>query len=84
MTDLTIFSFHDDQANKNRDIRTITDQDGEPWFVLKDVLDAMGSSTRPADAKASIEQGLGCEVVADYSIVDGLGRVYPAITAISR
>jgi len=44
------------------DIR-ITDQNGTPWFVLRDVLAAMSSSTRPADAKAMIIEGLGEEGV---------------------
>jgi prophage antirepressor-like protein len=42
--------------------------DGDPWFVLADVLKAMGSKTRPADAKAVLQEDLGKDVVADYSL----------------
>jgi len=53
MPELTIFSFD------SRDIRTITDEHGEPWFVLRDVLSAMGSKTTTTNALESIKQGLG-------------------------
>ena len=52
MKDLTIFDF------EGADIR-VTDQAGESWFVLKDLLDAMGSSTPTSKAVTSVEQGLG-------------------------
>lgn len=62
-----IFRFED------RDVRII-DQEGNAWFVLKDVLSAMGSSTRPSIAKTSIDQGLGDGVYDEYPITDSLGR----------
>lgn len=37
----------------------ITDQHGEPWFILRDLLDAMGSKTTTTNALDSIKQGLG-------------------------
>lgn len=46
----------------------VTDQNGDPWFVLRDVLNAMESSTRPADAKSSIIENLGEGVVVDYPL----------------
>lgn len=49
------------------DLRVL-DRDGNSWFVLRDVLAALGSSTRPADAKTSIEQALGKGVVIDYPL----------------
>lgn len=48
--------------------------DGNPWFVLQDLLDAMGSSTQPSVAVASIKQGLGDGVNAVYPILDSLNR----------
>ena len=45
---------------ESNEVRTIVDtRDNSPWFVLKDVLAAMGSTTRPAIAKASIEEVFG-------------------------
>lgn len=37
----------------------VTDQNGDPWFILRDLLDAMGSATKVTDAVESIKQGLG-------------------------
>lgn len=72
MNALTPFVF------ENNSIRII-DADGNPWFVLRDLLDSMGSSTRPADAKSNIIENLGDGVVADYPIVDSMGREQQAI-----
>jgi prophage antirepressor-like protein len=63
---LTTFSFYDDQAEKNHQVRTIIDENGELYFVLRDTLAVMGSTTRPAIAKESLEQGLGDGVYKDY------------------
>ena len=52
MSNLTVFNF------EAMSVRVI-DQDGEPWFVLRDVLKAMGSSVPVTTAKASIVEGLG-------------------------
>jgi prophage antirepressor-like protein len=49
-------------------VRTLVQPDGE-WFVLKDVIKAMGSTTRTSDAIRSIEQGLGEGVVVDYPLL---------------
>lgn len=68
MSDLVLFQFETFQ------IRTITDEHGDPWFVLRDVLDAMRSTTKLADAVESVKQGLGDEGVADLPIPDALGR----------
>ena len=64
MNDLTVFNF---EANEVR----VIDQNGEPWFVLRDVLQAMGSSTPPNVAKASVIDGLG----------EGYNNVIPLQTA---
>lgn len=41
---------------------------GERWFVLADILSSMDSSTRTADAKASVEEVFGKEGVIDYPL----------------
>lgn len=53
MTNIIQFTF------ETNTVRTIADDEGEPWFVLRDLMDAMGSKTKRQDAVASIEQGLG-------------------------
>ncbi|MCG5512828.1 Bro-N domain-containing protein [Ectothiorhodospira shaposhnikovii] len=53
MSNIVSFEF------ESNDVRVITNESGQPWFVLRDVLAAMGSSTRPAIAKTAIEEGLG-------------------------
>lgn len=55
----------------------------ETMFVLRVVLAAMDSTTRPADAKTLLEQELGDGVVTDYPIRDELGRRQVA-TLVSR
>lgn len=42
MTDLTQFNFH------GEGVRVVTDEHGEPWFVLRDVLDVLNIARRPA------------------------------------
>ena len=64
MNALTPFVF------ENNSIRVI-DQNGDPWFVLRDLLDSMGSSTPTAVAVDSIKQGLG----------EGFNNVIPLQTA---
>jgi hypothetical protein len=72
MTNLVLFSFD------SHEIRVV-DQDGEPWFVLRDVLDGMNSSTKLSDAVESISQGLGDGMVADLPIKDRAGRTQTTI-----
>ena len=60
------------------EIRAIQGQEDSLWFVLRDVLEAMESTTRPSDAIESISQGLGGGVVIDYPIIDSLGRTQQA------
>lgn len=45
MNDITIFN------HLGNDIRVITNEQGEPWFVLKDICDALeiGNTSRVAD-----------------------------------
>ncbi len=72
MSSLIPFSFN------SREIR-ITDQDGTPWFILRDLLEAMESKTTTTAAVESINQGLGDGFVNDIPIVDSLGREQQAI-----
>lgn len=57
----------------------VTDQRGEPWFILRDLLDAMGSKTTTTSALDSIKQGLGDGYSSDIPILDSLGRNQNAI-----
>ena len=59
---------------KDNEIRIVFDDSNKPWFVLADVLNALGSSTRPADAKTAIFQGLGKGVVNDYPLQTNGGK----------
>ena len=47
---------------------------GEPFFVLKDILESVGSSTHPSDAAKAVETYLGPEQVQRVSVVDNLRR----------
>lgn len=59
---------------ESQDIRTITNERGEPWFVLRDVLDATQSKTTVTAATDAINQGLGDGFASDIPILDPLGR----------
>lgn len=61
-SDLTPFVFEATQ------IRTITDENGEPWFVLRDILSALGSTTTTTSAVESIETGLGKGYANDHNL----------------
>lgn len=73
MNDMIPFQFEQSQ------VRAISDDQGEPWFVLRDLLDAMQSRTKTTDAVESIVQGLGDGFVNDVPILDALGRDQQAI-----
>lgn len=73
MSNLSVFSFNSKQ------VRTATDsRDRSVWFVLKDVLEAMGSATTTSNAKASIHEVFGGGCSNDYPIIDSLGRTQTA------
>ena len=57
----------------------IADHEGNPWFVLRDILDAMGTTTPTTVAVESIEKGLGDGFNKVIPIVDSLGREQKAI-----
>ena len=61
MSSIIVFSFG------SHEIR-VTDQDGNPWFVLRDLLAGMASKTTTTRAVESIKQGLGYGVVSDITL----------------
>jgi len=64
MSEVTPFKFD------NHDVRVITDERGEPWFVGKDICDALGYKN------ASDAMNDHCRGVAKrYPIADSLGRM---------
>ena len=67
MNDLTTFNF------EHNEIRTIH-KDGEPWFVLADLLRAMDSRSNPSNIKLSIIKCLGQEVVSEEPQKDAAGH----------
>ena len=64
---------------EQKSIRTITDDCGELWFVLRDMLEAMDSKTTTTAAVDSVKQGLGDGFVNDIPIQDSMGRDQQAI-----
>ena len=73
---IQVFSF------ESQEVRTVN-IGGAHWFVLRDVLTAMGSSTPPSRAAESILDGLGGGVNDGHPIVDSLGRTQQ-VTVISE
>ena len=67
MNNISIFEFN------SHPIRIVT-LSSEPWFVAKDVLVALKSSTTVTALKALIVKDLGEEFVTNQLISDGLGR----------
>ena len=68
MTDLTAFGFH------GHSIRVVSDEHGEPWFVLADILNTLGITRRPSAVVERLEPD---GVRQAYPIPDALGRVQP-------
>lgn len=64
---LSVFDF------KSQEVR-ILNIDGEPWFVAKDVLDAISSKTKVTDLKNLIIEELGETFVTNGVVLDNLGR----------
>lgn len=62
MSNLIPFEFETTQ------VRTIADEHGEPWFVLRDILDAIQSKTTTTAASESINQGLGKGFASDIPL----------------
>ncbi|MBB1125885.1 BRO family protein [Thiospirillum jenense] len=57
MSNQIIPFFFPESDGIQREVRVIM-RDGEPWFVLRDLLVAMGSKTTTTNALSSIKQGL--------------------------
>lgn len=64
MTKLAVFSFG------NHEIRTVTDEHGEAWFVANDVCEAL-ELVNPHDALA---KHVDSDDVAKYVVIDNAGR----------
>lgn len=73
MSGIIPFAFSRD--NCAFEIRTICNELGDPWFVLRDLLSAMESKTTVTAAKSSIEQGLGDGLVFEIALRDSRGVV---------
>ena len=63
MNDITIFN------HLGNDIRVMTDKQGEPWFVLKDICDALDLKNISDVASRLDEDGVGTT-----EVIDNLGR----------
>lgn len=61
MTSLSVFSFNDNQ------VRIVT-VDGEPWFVAKDVLEAIETTTTVTALKTLVVEDLGEEFVINQHL----------------
>lgn len=82
MSNIISFYFQPDESSDAPEIRTIThEQTGDNWFVLKDVLRAVGTATKITDAVEAINQGLGVEFVIGVPIPDSLGRSQETLIA---
>lgn len=57
----------------------VTDQNGEPWFVLRDLLEAMETATTVTAAIGSIKQGLGEGFVADIPLQTAGGTAHKCL-----
>ena len=74
MSNIIIFSFG------SHEIR-VTDQDGNPWFVLRDLLAGMASKTTTTVAVESIERILGFGLVRDIPVQTAGGKQAMIIVA---
>lgn len=64
MNDITIFN------HLGNNIRVMTDEQGEPWFVLKDICGALGiTNTR------NVAGRLGGDCIRPADVTDNLGRL---------
>ena len=70
LTDILSYNF------KGKDVRTlVSGQDGSPWLILKDTLDAMHTGTTVTQAVESIRKGLGDGYVTSIPIPDSMNRL---------
>ncbi len=61
MSNLAVFQFNTNQVR-------VIEIDGDPWFVVSDLLSAMETKTRVSDAKSRLEEDLGEGVVINYPL----------------
>lgn len=64
MNDITIFN------HLGNDIRVMTDEQGEPWFVGKDICDTLGY----ANSRLTISRHLDEDDVSKRYVTDKVGR----------
>ena len=64
MTKLAVFSFG------NHEIRTVTDEHGEAWFVANDVCEAL----ELGNARQALESHVDDDDVAKHLVIDNVGR----------
>ena len=57
----------------SKGMRAFMDEDGAIWFCLRDVLSAMGTKTRPADAKVVISDLFGAGSLKTTQLDTGFG-----------
>lgn len=67
MSSLAVFDFSSSRVR-------IIEINGEPWFVARDVLAAIGSTTKLSDLKTMVCEDLGDGEVTNRPISDSLGR----------
>lgn len=79
MAGIVPFAFQLDESVV--EIRTICNELGDPWFVLRDILSATKSSTTTTAAKSSIEQALGGGLVTDIPLETAGGTQMTTIVA---
>ena len=76
MNDITIFN------HLGNDIRVMTDEQGEPLFVLKDVCDALGlgNTSRVAGRLDSDDLTLSKVLDNNFAFRNGQGKITPCKT----
>ena len=75
MSGIVPFAF---QLDENKVIRTSVDLDGRAWFVAKDILKAVESTTTVTRCVKTVSEILGPEHCVIISLQDSVGRVQHA------
>lgn len=65
---IQLFTFKEDQ------LRTLTDQNGEPWFVLKDVMNILGIGN-PTETVKNLDE----DEFSTTEVIDSIGRKQQAL-----
>jgi hypothetical protein len=67
----------------NKNVRTIQDNDGKIWFVTRDILSAITSSTTVTSAAKAVAENIGVDHVLTTSITDAR-KVTQQISVVSE